>query len=67
MKQPMTIPSRLFRARPPDFFEGGIVAKYDEHNNIVTYDREFFDLRTCKDFGTLNQMTTGYLLATTEQ
>lgn len=66
MRSPMPSPIRLFRARPPEEFHGGIVAKYYEKDNIVTYNREFFDLRVCKDFGMLNQMTEPCLLATTE-
>lgn len=66
MRSPLPSPTRLFRARPPEEFQGGIVAKYYEKDNIVTYNREFFNLRTCKDFGTLNQMNEPYLLATTE-
>lgn len=59
-------PARLFRARPPEEFQGDIVAKYNEKDNIVTYNSEFFNLRVSKDFGMLNQMTEPYLLATTE-
>ncbi len=66
MKLPLPIPIRLFRARPPEEFHGGIVAKYYEKDNIVTYNQDFFDLRDSADFGTLNRMTDTYLLATTE-
>lgn len=66
MRSPLPSPIRLFRPRPPEDFQGGIVAKYYEKDNIVTYNREFFNLRNHKDFGTLNRMTEPYLLATTE-
>lgn len=58
---------RLYRARPPNEFHGGIVAKLDAKNNIVTYNWEFFDLKISDDLRTLRSMTDPYLLATTGQ
>lgn len=65
MHSPMPQPVRLYRPKPTEFFEPGIVAKYDHAHNIVTYDKEFFDLRRSSDLRTLRDMTDTYLLTTT--
>lgn len=61
------LPDRLYRPRPADYFEPGIVAKLNSTTNVVTYNSEVFNLRDSKDFGTLRRMSAAYLLSTTEQ
>lgn len=67
MHSPMQQPVRLYRPKPTEYFEMGIVAKYDAAHNIVTYDKEFFDLTFSDNLRTLREMTDTYLLATTER
>lgn len=45
--------TRLYRPCPPDDFPAGIVALHDDETNVVTFNREVFDLKRSSDFGML--------------
>lgn len=49
-------PTRLYRPCPPDAFPAGIVALHDDATNVVTFNREVFDLKRSNDFGMLYRL-----------
>lgn len=47
---------RLYRPRPPDHFQNGVVASLDVDTNVVTYNIEVFDLTITRDRQFLNML-----------
>ena len=52
----MTLDTRLYRPRPPEFFSDGVTAWLDINTNVVTYNVDWFDLRVSRDLRRLREL-----------
>lgn len=52
----MTTATRLYRARPPEFFTDGVCAWLDIATNVVTFNEQELDLRVSRDLRFLREL-----------